>query len=172
MLYLLGTPDTSLRGRSTRKALSAFTSNPAPFPPRALAPSALVACSKIALKSLEERKESRTVRTGFTGLLGLHFLNKPGVHTGGSTDGWKLASSQLRVSPTPRVVTTAERGLSKGRDRTFALRTHLALCQLGGPGQMCNAGEVATSSGMPPFHDILVPPPTRANNRIPSLPTP
>lgn len=56
-LYLLGTPDTSRRGRSTRKALSAFTSNPAPFPPRALAPSALVACSKIALKSLEERGE-------------------------------------------------------------------------------------------------------------------
>lgn len=56
-LYLLGTPDTSRKGRSTRKALSAFTSNPAPFPPRALAPSALVACSKIALKSLEKRKE-------------------------------------------------------------------------------------------------------------------
>lgn len=55
-LYLLGTPDTSLKGRSTRNALSAFTSNPAPFPPRAFAPSALVACSKIALKSLEERK--------------------------------------------------------------------------------------------------------------------
>lgn len=57
--YLLGTPDTSRRGRSTRKALSAFTSNPAPFPPRALAPSALVACSKIALKSLEKRGERR-----------------------------------------------------------------------------------------------------------------
>lgn len=56
-LYLLGTPDTSRRGRSTRKALSAFTSNPAPFPPSALAPSALVACSKMALKSLEERGE-------------------------------------------------------------------------------------------------------------------
>lgn len=56
-VYLLGTPDTSRRGRSTRKALSAFTSNPAPFPPRALAPSALVACSKIALKSLEKRGE-------------------------------------------------------------------------------------------------------------------
>lgn len=55
-LYLLGTPDTRRNGRSTRNALSAFTSNPAPFPPRAFAPSALVACSKIALKSLEERK--------------------------------------------------------------------------------------------------------------------
>ena len=53
MSYLLGTPDTNRRGRSTRNALNAFTSNPAPFPPRALAPSALVACSKIALKSLE-----------------------------------------------------------------------------------------------------------------------
>ena len=61
--YLLGTPDTSRRGRSTRNALSAFTSNPAPFPPRALAPSALVACSKMALKSLQEKKERGNVRT-------------------------------------------------------------------------------------------------------------
>lgn len=56
--YLLGTPDTSRNGRNTRKALSALTSNPAPFPPIEFPPSALVACSKIALKSLQKERGS------------------------------------------------------------------------------------------------------------------
>jgi len=54
--YLLGTPDTSRNGRNTRKARSALTSNPAPFPPIEFPPSALVACSKIALKSLQKER--------------------------------------------------------------------------------------------------------------------
>lgn len=54
--YLLGTPDTSRSGRNTRKARSALTSNPAPFPPIEFPPSALVACSKIALKSLQKER--------------------------------------------------------------------------------------------------------------------
>lgn len=59
--YLLGTPDTSRSGRNTRKARSALTSNPAPFPPIEFPPSALVACSKIALKSLQKRKRKQSV---------------------------------------------------------------------------------------------------------------
>lgn len=57
--YLLGTPDTSRKGRNTRKARSALTSNPAPLPPIEFTPSALVACSKIALKSLGWKKMER-----------------------------------------------------------------------------------------------------------------
>lgn len=55
--YLLGTPDTSLRGLSTLNALRALTSKPAAFPPIGVAPSPLVACSKIALNNLCHRNE-------------------------------------------------------------------------------------------------------------------
>lgn len=50
--YLLGTPETSLRGLSTLNALRALTSKPAAFPPIGVAPSPFVACSKIALNNL------------------------------------------------------------------------------------------------------------------------
>lgn len=53
--YLLGTPETSLSGLSTLNALSALTSKPAAFPPIGVAPSPLVACSKIALNNLNDR---------------------------------------------------------------------------------------------------------------------
>ncbi len=53
--YLLGTPETSLRGLSTLNALRALTSKPAAFPPIGVAPSPLVACSKIALNNLQDR---------------------------------------------------------------------------------------------------------------------
>lgn len=53
--YLLGTPDTSLRGLSTLNALRALTSKPAAFPPMGVAPSPLVACSRIALNNLNKR---------------------------------------------------------------------------------------------------------------------
>lgn len=53
--YLLGTPETSLSGLSTLNALSALTSKPAAFPPIGVAPSPLVACSKIALNNLHDR---------------------------------------------------------------------------------------------------------------------
>lgn len=55
--YLLGTPDTSLRGLSTLNALRALTSKPAAFPPIGVAPSPLVACSRIALNNLGDRNE-------------------------------------------------------------------------------------------------------------------
>lgn len=54
--YLLGTPDTSLRGRSTLNALRALTSKPAAFPPIGVAPSPFVACSRIALNNLCENE--------------------------------------------------------------------------------------------------------------------
>ncbi|TNN65169.1 hypothetical protein EYF80_024576 [Liparis tanakae] len=54
--YLLGTPETSLRGLSTLNALRALTSKPAAFPPIGVPPSTLVACSKIALNNLQDRK--------------------------------------------------------------------------------------------------------------------
>lgn len=55
---LLGTPDTSRRGRNTRKALRAFTSKPPDLPPEWLSPSAsLVNCSKITLNNLEKNRE-------------------------------------------------------------------------------------------------------------------
>lgn len=57
-MYLLGTPDTSLRGLNTLKARKAFTSKPAALPPIEVPPS-LVACSNIALKSLRERERER-----------------------------------------------------------------------------------------------------------------
>lgn len=50
---LLGTPDTSRRGRNTRKALRAFTSKPPDLPPEWVPPSAsLVNCSKMTLNNL------------------------------------------------------------------------------------------------------------------------
>lgn len=66
--YLLGTPETSRRGRSTRKARRALTSNPPGLPPCPcidgwlLSPSpstfsSLVKSSKTTLKSLSENKE-------------------------------------------------------------------------------------------------------------------
>lgn len=72
--YLLGTPDTSRKGRNTRKARSALTSNPAPLPPIEFAPSALVACSKIALKSLQKKRERRNKL--LPGSMGQGFLLK------------------------------------------------------------------------------------------------
>lgn len=53
--YLLGTPETSLRGLSTLNALRALTSKPAAFPPIGVAPSPFVACSKIALNNLQDK---------------------------------------------------------------------------------------------------------------------
>ena len=66
--FLLGTPETSRRGRSTRKARRALTSNPPGFPPwpcidgwfSSPSPSgfsSLVKSSKTTLKSLSEDKE-------------------------------------------------------------------------------------------------------------------
>lgn len=55
--HSLGTPETSLRGRRTRKALSALTSKPAALPPMAVSPSPLVACSRMALNNLPDRKQ-------------------------------------------------------------------------------------------------------------------
>lgn len=70
--YLLGTPETSRRGRSTRKARRALTSNPPGLPPCPcidgwlLSPSpsafsSLVKSSKTTLKSLSENKEPHTM---------------------------------------------------------------------------------------------------------------
>lgn len=60
-VYSLGTPDTSLRGLNTLKARRAFTSNPAALPPIEVPPSPLVACSNIALKSLNERMKDEVI---------------------------------------------------------------------------------------------------------------
>lgn len=76
--YVLGTPETSRRGRSTRKARRALTSNPPGLPPcpcidgcsiSTSAPSdfsSLVKSSKTTLKSLSENKE-RTSRLSLSG---------------------------------------------------------------------------------------------------------
>lgn len=119
-LYLLGTPDTSRSGRSTRNALSAFTSNPAPFPPRALAPSALVACSKIALKSL--KKEGREESSGpqLVSQLGSSPRTQPrllesvtGMATGAPQKVLQVAIPSAGVPPhTGRGITT-QRALSE-----------------------------------------------------------
>lgn len=55
--HSLGTPETSLRGRRTLKALRALTSKPAALPPMAVSPSPLVACSRMALNNLQDRKQ-------------------------------------------------------------------------------------------------------------------
>lgn len=66
LYYSLGTPETSRRGRSTRKARRALTSKPPGFPPCPcidgwlLSPfsfSSLVKNSKTTLKSLSQEKE-------------------------------------------------------------------------------------------------------------------
>lgn len=68
--YLLGTPETSRRGRSTRKARRAFTSNPPGLPPcpcidgwvpspSSSTFSSLVKNSKTTLKSLSENNKNR-----------------------------------------------------------------------------------------------------------------
>lgn len=70
--YLLGTPETSRRGRSTRKARRAFTSNPPGLPPcpcsdwwlvspSSSAFSSLVKNSKTTLKSLSENNKNRVL---------------------------------------------------------------------------------------------------------------
>lgn len=51
--YSLGTPETSLRGLRTLKALRALTSKPAALPPMAVSASPLVACSRMALNNLQ-----------------------------------------------------------------------------------------------------------------------
>lgn len=71
--YLLGTPETSRRGRSTRKARRALTSNPPGLPPCPcidgwlLSPSpsvfsSLVKNSKTTLKSLSENNKRTSYR--------------------------------------------------------------------------------------------------------------